>query len=95
MNTANSLLLALDVSSSCQSIAVSDSGGSIHLFTSQPAAIYNAFSRPTEFADPIETYPPISITDTLASYASVPLVLQPGATLLSDWPKQFLKNVYR
>uniref|UniRef100_A0A1B6CJM8 PAN2-PAN3 deadenylation complex catalytic subunit PAN2 n=1 Tax=Clastoptera arizonana TaxID=38151 RepID=A0A1B6CJM8_9HEMI len=95
VNTANSLILALDVSSSCQSIALSDSGGSIHLFTSQLPAMFNNFSQDTEFADPIESFPPISIDDTLASYASVPLVLQPGTTLLSDWPKEYLKNVYR
>lgn len=97
INTNNYLCLALDVSSSCQALAVGDSGGSIHLFTSQPAAIFNAYSRPTEFADPIETYEPISITDTLAVLSSVPLayVQSPSSPLLSDWPKQFIKNVYR
>ncbi|XP_046679027.1 PAN2-PAN3 deadenylation complex catalytic subunit PAN2-like isoform X1 [Homalodisca vitripennis] len=96
VNTGNSLSLALDVSTSCQALALGDSGGSIHLFTSQNNAIFNAFSRPTEFADPIEPFDSISITDSLAILSSVPLVYtSPPTTMLSDWPKKFLKNVCR
>ncbi|XP_075237003.1 PAN2-PAN3 deadenylation complex catalytic subunit PAN2 isoform X2 [Lycorma delicatula] len=95
VNSANSICLALDVSSSCQSLAVGDSGGSIHLLTSTPNAIFNAFSRPTEFADPIETYPPINIEDRLAILSSVPLPYLQTNKLLSDWPQQFLNKVYR
>ncbi|XP_022189319.2 PAN2-PAN3 deadenylation complex catalytic subunit PAN2 [Nilaparvata lugens] len=100
VNNANSMCLALDVSPSCQAITVGDSGGSIHLLTSSDRALFNTFSRPTEFADPIETYPPISIDDRLAILAAVPLAFQPPSStvkqkLLSDWPKEFLQKVNR
>lgn len=96
VNSGTSLSLSLDVSTSCQALAIGDSGGSIHLFTSQNSAIFNTFSRPTEFADPIEPFDPISITDSLAILSSVPLIYtNPPTTMLSDWPKEFLRNVYR
>lgn len=56
--------------------------------------IYNAFSRQTEFADPIEEYPPIDIDDAMAVYSSIPLPVTNGP-LLSDWPEEFLKVAYR
>ncbi|XP_046689237.1 PAN2-PAN3 deadenylation complex catalytic subunit PAN2-like, partial [Homalodisca vitripennis] len=53
-------------------------------------------SAQPEFADPIEPFDSISITDSLAILSSVPLVYtSPPTTMLSDWPKKFLKNVCR
>jgi len=97
INTAGSMCLALDVSSSCQCMAFGDGGGSIHFYTSNPhTAMFNSFSRETEFADPIEPVPPISILDDVTPLSSVPLpYCQQGATLLSDWPEQYLKKLYR
>jgi hypothetical protein len=97
INTAGSMCLALDVSSSCQCMAFGDGGGSIHFYTSNPhRAMFNSFSRETEFADPVEPLPPISILDDVTPLSSVPLpYCQPGSTLLSDWPEQYLKKVYR
>lgn len=97
INTAGSMCLALDVSSSCQCMAFGDGGGSIHFYTSNPhTAMFNSFSRETEFADPVEPLPPISILDDVTPLSSVPLpYCQQGTTLLSDWPEQYLKKVYR
>lgn len=97
INTAGSMCLAVDVSSSCQCMAFGDGGGSIHFYTSNPhRAMFNSFSRETEFADPVEPLPPISILDDVTPLSSVPLpYCQPGSTLLSDWPEQYLKKVYR
>jgi len=97
INTAGSMCLALDVSSSCQCMAFGDGGGSIHFYTSNPhTAMFNSFSRETEFADPVEPLPPINILDDVTPLSSVPLpYCQQGATLLSDWPEQYLKKIYR
>ncbi|XP_066994616.1 PAN2-PAN3 deadenylation complex catalytic subunit PAN2 [Anabrus simplex] len=97
INTGGSMCLAFDVSSSCQCMIFGDAGGSLHLYTSNPhTAMFNSFSRETEFADPVEPLPPISISDTHIPLSSIPLpYCQPGTTLLSDWPEEFLKKVYR
>ncbi|PSN30631.1 hypothetical protein C0J52_22424 [Blattella germanica] len=97
INTAGSMCLALDVSSSCQCMAFGDGGGSIHFYTSNPhTAMFNSFSRETEFADPVEPLPPISILDEHTPLSSIPLpYCQQGTSLLSDWPEQYLKKVYR
>lgn len=97
VNTAGSMCLTFDVSSSCQCMAFGDAGGSIHLYTSSPhTAMFNTFSRETEFADPVEPLPPISILDEVTPLSTIPLpYTQPGASLLSDWPEQFLRKVYR
>ncbi|XP_069700683.1 PAN2-PAN3 deadenylation complex catalytic subunit PAN2 isoform X2 [Periplaneta americana] len=97
MNTAGSMCLALDVSSSCQCMAFGDGGGSIHFYTSNPhTAMFNSFSRETEFADPVEPLQPIGILDDVTPLSSIPLpYCQQGTSLLSDWPGQYLKKVYR
>nr|CAD7460794.1 unnamed protein product [Timema tahoe] len=96
-NTAGQHTLAFDVSSSGQCMALGDGGGSIHFYASNPhATMFNSFSRETEFADPVEPLPPISILDEITPLSSIPLpYCQPGTTLLSDWPEQFLRKVYR
>ncbi|XP_049859077.1 PAN2-PAN3 deadenylation complex catalytic subunit PAN2 [Schistocerca gregaria] len=102
VDTAGSMCLAFDVSSSCQCVALGDAGGSIHLLVSGPvsaastAPVFNTFSRETEFADPVDPLPPIGFTDDAPPLSTVPLpYTQPGTTLLSDWPPQFLQKVYR
>ncbi|XP_063236663.1 PAN2-PAN3 deadenylation complex catalytic subunit PAN2 [Bacillus rossius redtenbacheri] len=96
-NTAGSVCLALDVSSSCQCLALGDAGGSVHLYASSSrAAAFNVFSRQTEFADPVEPVPPFGVADEHAPLAAVPLPYgQPGAAPLSDWPEHLLRRVYR
>lgn len=96
VNTAGSLCLSMDVSSSCQCLAIGDSGGYIHVFTPSNSenTMINTYSRETEFADQIDLPPSISIKDESMSLASIPLPY-PGSKLLSDWPESCLKNVYR
>ena len=68
--------------------------GYIHLFCNRPEATYNAFPRPTEFADPVEPLPHISVDDELTALSSVPLPFCSGR-LLSDWPVEYCKVVHR
>ncbi|XP_026294129.1 PAN2-PAN3 deadenylation complex catalytic subunit PAN2 isoform X1 [Frankliniella occidentalis] len=98
VNTAGSLCLSLDMSSSCQCLAIGDSGGYIHVFTptNSENPMINTYSRETEFADQIDLPPSLSIKDETASLAAIPLPYSPhGGKLLSDWPAQCLNNVYR
>lgn len=93
--SAGCVVSSLDVCSSSQAVVVGGSGGSLHLMSSNHSPLYNAFSRPTEFADPLETYDPlINLDDTMAILAAIPLPLIDGP-LLSDWPKQFVARGYR
>uniref|UniRef100_A0A8D8V831 PAN2-PAN3 deadenylation complex catalytic subunit PAN2 n=1 Tax=Cacopsylla melanoneura TaxID=428564 RepID=A0A8D8V831_9HEMI len=99
--SSTDMVLSLDVSSTAQAIAVGDSASTLHLFSpTQPATelLFNSYSRPTELADPVDmTGPPISITDEMAVYSAIALTfpLPDGVTLSSDWPRQFIKKVYR
>lgn len=93
-NSEGSLCLTFDVSSTCQALAFGDTGGYIHLFCNAPEMTFNPFSKPTEFADPVEPLPAISIDDELSPLSTVPL---PFCTrrLLSDLPPQYCKVTYR
>ncbi|KAG8222634.1 hypothetical protein J437_LFUL011910 [Ladona fulva] len=96
VNTAGALCLAFDVSSSCQCLAFGDAGGSVHLFSSGGAhASFNSFSQETEFADPVESIPPINILDENIPLSTVPFPLCSTGSLLSDWPERFLKPAFR
>ena len=50
--------------------------------------------RPTEFADPIETIPSIPFDDDITPYSTIPMVYS-DQPLLSDWPEEYLKKIYR
>lgn len=50
--------------------------------------------RPTEFADPIETVQSIPFDDDVTPFSTIPMVYS-DQPLLSDWPEEFLKKVYR
>uniref|UniRef100_A0A0A9WV61 PAN2-PAN3 deadenylation complex catalytic subunit PAN2 n=1 Tax=Lygus hesperus TaxID=30085 RepID=A0A0A9WV61_LYGHE len=94
---STAILTALDVSNSSQAVIVGETAGSLHLMSSVSSPAFNCFSRPTEFPDPVDTYVPIDIGDSLAVYANIPLPMtncSPGQ-LLSDWPEEFLKRRYR
>ncbi|CAL8113910.1 unnamed protein product [Orchesella dallaii] len=94
VTTSGSMCLAYDVSSSCHHMAFGDSAGYLHLFSSNPAAMFNSYSRETEFADPLPSLPPMNVTDEMACYASVALPLM-HTPLLSEWPSEVLQPVYR
>lgn len=94
VNTEGAMCMALEMSSSCQYLAVGDSGGYLHTFTSNPLAPFNSFSRPSEFADPLEITQPMSIDDYSTPLSSIP-VPYPNGPLLSDWPDQFTRRKYR
>lgn len=94
VTTSGSMCLAYDVSSSCHHLAFGDSNGYLHLFASNPTAMFNPYSRETEFADPLPALPPMDLTDEMSSLASIALPLLPSP-LLSEWPQEVLQPVYR
>lgn len=96
VNTEGAMCMAIDVSSSCQSLAVGDAGGYLHTFASNPTAPLNSFPRPTEFADPVEPLTvSISMDDTAIPFTSIPFSADRSTPLLSDWPEQFTRRRYR
>ena len=96
VNSEGAMCMALEVSSSCQCLAVGDAGGYVHTFASNTSALFNSFSRPTEFSDPVEPLPvSIPMDDTTAPLTSIPFPLEHPSPLLSDWPEQFTRRRYR
>ncbi|XP_046443074.1 PAN2-PAN3 deadenylation complex catalytic subunit PAN2-like isoform X2 [Daphnia pulex] len=96
VNNEGAMCMALEVSSSCQCLAVGDAGGYVHTFASNASALFNSFSRPTEFADPVESLPvSIAMDDTTTPLTSIPFPLEHNSPLLSDWPEQFTRRRFR
>ena len=97
VDSEGAMCMALEVSSSCQCVAVGDAGGYLHTLASNSSPAINSYSRPTEFADPIESLT-ISIamddTDTPLTSVPVPVPLS-DEPLLSNWPEQFTRRKYR
>lgn len=90
--------VSMDISPSNQCLAFGDTSNQVHLFSSVPEPVFNPYARDTEFADHVETLPPMDINDELAIYASVPRPhLPPGQNAyVSDyWPDRFNKPAYR
>ncbi|KAH0951906.1 hypothetical protein HN011_002510 [Eciton burchellii] len=93
--TGGAGILSFDVASTSQCLCFGDSAGSIHLMSTNNAELkFNTFSRPTEFADPIEPLPPISFDDDVTPLSTIPMVYT-GQPLLSDWPEEYIKKIYR
>ncbi|XP_034178278.2 PAN2-PAN3 deadenylation complex catalytic subunit PAN2 isoform X1 [Osmia lignaria lignaria] len=93
--TGGAMILSFDVSSTSQCLCFGDSAGSIHLMsTNTPEPQFNTFSRPTEFADPVESFQCIPFDDDITPLSSIPIIYT-GHPLLSDWPEEYLKKVYR
>lgn len=89
------MILSFDVASTSQCLCFGDATGSIHLMsTNNPEPQFNTFSRPTEFADPVETLQPIPFDDDTTPYSTIPMMYS-DQPLLSDWPEEYLKKVYR
>lgn len=89
------IALSMDVSPSSQAIIIGDNVSTLHLFTTASTQ-FNTLARDTIFAQPIEPLPcdPISVTDELAVYSSIPLPPCDGP-LLSELPEKLFTNVYR
>lgn len=88
------MCMALEVSSSCQYLAVGDAGGYLHTFTSSQTPTISTFSRPTEFAEPLELRQPLAIDDLSVPLSSIPAPY-PNGPLLSNWPEQLTRRKYR
>ncbi|XP_072179674.1 PAN2-PAN3 deadenylation complex catalytic subunit PAN2-like [Diadema setosum] len=91
VNIAGDMVLDFDVSSNCSCLAFGDSGGYVHLWSSTEEVTFNDFSAETEFADPVEPIHPISFTDELASFATIPMPYCEEEPLLSDWPSDLCR----
>ncbi|CAG0905136.1 unnamed protein product, partial [Darwinula stevensoni] len=95
VETPGAMFLTFDIAPTCQAMAFGDSAGYLHVYATNPEAMFNAHPRDTEFPDPIDPIPHIPLDDVLAPLASVPLPFCPaGQPYLSDWPAQFTKKVY-
>ncbi|XP_043271434.1 PAN2-PAN3 deadenylation complex catalytic subunit PAN2 isoform X2 [Venturia canescens] len=93
--TGGAMVLSFDVSPTSKCLSFGDSAGSLHLMaTNSPDPQFNAFPRPTEFADPVETLESIPLDDNVTPLSNVPMIYA-GVSLLSDWPEEFLKKIYR
>ena len=96
INSEGAMCMALEVSTSCQCLAVGDSSGYLHTFASNSSATFNPFSRPTEFADPVEPLAAsIPVDDTSIPLTSIPFPINQNGPLLSDWPDQYTRRKFR
>ncbi|KAI1304157.1 PAN2-PAN3 deadenylation complex catalytic subunit Pan2 [Halotydeus destructor] len=92
----NSSIVSMDVSSSCQSLAFGNDAGCLQLMGTSQEAIFNNLSQPTEFADEPERVTSIAFDDMRTSFSAIPVPPNFGdGTVLSDWPNELTKKVYR
>ncbi|XP_016839148.1 PAN2-PAN3 deadenylation complex catalytic subunit PAN2 [Nasonia vitripennis] len=93
--TGGAMISSFDVSSTSQALCFGDSVGSIHLMTSSVTdPQFNTFSRPTEFVDSEEIVQSMDINDVNSPLSTMPIIYNAG-TLLSDWPEEYSRKIYR
>ncbi|XP_063707749.1 PAN2-PAN3 deadenylation complex catalytic subunit PAN2-like [Culicoides brevitarsis] len=96
INTSGAQCLSFDISSTTQAMVFGDQAGKINLVGSiglvQPK--FNGYSRPTEFADPIQPLPFVPINDYSFPMASIPLpkVSSEHEKLSSDMPEDLMRH---
>lgn len=96
MDNPVAMCLTFDISSTSQAIAIGDSSGHIHLFSTTEQPIFNSFSRPTEHADVVRYPYTIDIEDINTPLSVVPMPIVPDEMpLASDWPLHLTRKVYR
>lgn len=94
INTNGSQCLSFDISSTNQMFAFGNQSGRAALFGT-PQSQFNAFSRETEFPDPIPTLPMIAMDDTNMPMSSIPLpYLTTGEHWFSDLPTELQSYQY-
>lgn len=93
--TGGAMITSLDVASTSQCLCFGDSVGSLHLMSSNVAdPQFNSFSRATEFVDSEEIVQSIDIDDQTTPLSVLPVIYDDNP-LLSDWPEEFSKKIYR
>ncbi|XP_012943481.1 PAN2-PAN3 deadenylation complex catalytic subunit Pan2 isoform X2 [Aplysia californica] len=95
VNTQGAAIIAFDISSTYQALCFGDSSGNVHLFAGGQSAIFNQFSVPVEFADPVDQLEPIDVNDELAAYSGIPMPYPAQGPLVSDFPEEMMNQVYR
>ena len=90
--------ISMDISPSNQCMAFGDTSNTVYLYSTVPEPVLNPYAGTTEFADPVEQLPFMSMDDEFAIYSSVPRPHLPAGTTtyLSDfWPDRFAKEAFR
>ncbi|XP_017771009.1 PREDICTED: PAB-dependent poly(A)-specific ribonuclease subunit PAN2 isoform X1 [Nicrophorus vespilloides] len=95
MENPGTMCLAFDISSSNQAMCFGDNAGSMHLFSSREDVIFNSYSRMTEHADTVASYPNFGIDDYDTPLSVIPMPLISTEVLASDWPAHLMANTYR
>uniref|UniRef100_A0A5S6QMB8 PAN2-PAN3 deadenylation complex catalytic subunit PAN2 N-terminal domain-containing protein n=1 Tax=Trichuris muris TaxID=70415 RepID=A0A5S6QMB8_TRIMR len=86
--------LSIDVSPTGHCIAFGDEIGTLHVFANRSHPMFVANARSIVLPDPVEATPAIPFDDLNTPLSIIPVPLT-GLPLLSNWPEEFCKRVYR
>ncbi|XP_015791797.1 PAN2-PAN3 deadenylation complex catalytic subunit PAN2 isoform X3 [Tetranychus urticae] len=88
-------ITSFDISNSGQALAFADDAGIIYLYGASDEVVFNNFSQPTEFADPVDPARPLSFNDIITPYSINPMPAYRDDKLLADIPAELCKKAYR